>query len=262
MQHNIKTSVEKITPEIASLWLSNNIGNRPKSRNHIKDLADAMTHGRWKINGDAIRFSGSKLIDGQHRLEAVCLSGCAIESIVVRGIDAGCFDCIDTGKKRTTADTLGCMGFRNTTRLAAMLVMIDRYVTSRLDRFVTYSNVEIEELIKKYPDAPNSLMVKDKQKIKGLVSYSVVDACRYLFSKKDQDAAEDFMAKVLKGASVTQDSPEYVLRERLISNSLSKSKLSKEYVMMLFIKAWNHRRSGTVVKCLKYAEYETAPVIA
>lgn len=258
---NVTTTVETITPEIASKWLQNNVGNRPKSKNHIKQLADLMLEGKWKLNGDAIRFAGENLIDGQHRLEAVCLSQCSIESIVVRGIDPGCFDCIDAGKRRTTADTLGCMGFKNTTRLAAMLTMIDRYVTSRLDKSASYSNSEMEELAKKYPDATSEIVNADRVRIKGVVHPSVVDSCRYLFAKKDRAVMEQFMERVLKGAGINTGDPEYLLRERLIANSLAKSKLPKEYLMILFIKAWNARRAGVEMKNLRHTEGSAVPVI-
>lgn len=258
---NITTTIEIITPEIANIWLQSNNGNRPKSKSHIKQLADIMLAGGWKLNGDAIRFAGDTLIDGQHRLEAVRLSNCTIQSIVVRGIDPSCFDCIDAGKRRSTADTLGCMGFKNTTKLAAMLSMIDRYMTSRLDKVVHYSNAEMEELVNKYPDAPDEIIHDYKAKMRGLVSACVVDSCRYLFAKKDRNAMEQFMDRVLKGANISEGTPEYLLRERLIANSLSKSKLPKEYIMILFIKAWNARRAGIEMKALRHHEGSVIPVI-
>lgn len=258
---NITVQLETITPEIAREWLEKNIGNRPPSIPHAKSLAADMTAGRWKVNGDTIRLAGERIVDGQHRLMAVCMSGITIQTFVARGVAPEVFDTIDMGKRRTTADTLGCLGFKNTTRLAAMLVMIDRYVTSRLNRSVTYSNMDIEILSEKYAGASSMICNADKVRVKGLVHPSVVDACRYLFSQKDHDAACEFMDKVLRGRGIEQSDPEYLLRERIIANSLAKSKLSREYLMILFIKAWNARRSNVAMKTLRHIEGHDVPVI-
>jgi hypothetical protein len=39
-----------------------------------------------------------------------------------------------------------------------------------------------------------------------------------------------------------------------MKNNISKAKLSKTYVMALCIKAWNHARAGTKVRCLRWRE--------
>ena len=262
--NTMNVNLMTITPEWAQKTLDEkNTGNRPMNKSHVKALAKEMLRGTWKVNGDTICLNGSKLIDGQHRLAAVALSGVPITSLVVEGLPSDVFDTKDVGKRRSAADTLGTRGEQNACRLAASLVMIDRYVTCRMGRSVEYSNTEIEELLEKYPEARNS--VQTSTATKGLIFPSVLDACHYLFSRKDPELADEFVAKVLRGTGLEEGTPWYVLRERLVSNSLSKAKLSRTYMMALCIKAWNHARAGNKVKALRWREdgkaVESFPVV-
>jgi hypothetical protein len=51
-----------------------------------------------------------------------------------------------------------------------------------------------------------------------------------------------------------EESPWYILRERLVANSLSKAKLTKPYMMALCIKAWNIARRGGKAKLVRWRE--------
>lgn len=249
----MKAELKTITPEWASEILAEkNAGNRPMNRIHVETLAKEMRRGKWKVNGDTICLNGDRLIDGQHRLAAVVMSGMPIQSFVVEGLPSDVFDTIDVGKRRSAGDTLGVLGEKNTRCLAAVLALVDKYVTGRSEKSVTYTNTEIEELLKKYPNVRN--FVQSNGKSAGLIQQSILYACHYLFSQKDPDLADEFVEKVVSGAGLDVSSPWYVLRERLVSNSLSKGKLSRVYVMALCIKAWNHARSGTALKNLRWRE--------
>jgi hypothetical protein len=258
---NVKLTI--VTPEWAKETLKKNLGNRPLNAQHVDKLAKEMTNGRWKVNGDTICLNDNRIIDGQHRLHAVIQSGVTIETLVVEGLPSDVFDTKDVGKKRSAGDTLGVAGEQNAFRLAAALVMIDKYFTGRVEKTVTYSNTEIEELLIKYPEARKSIQTSIGNK--SLITPSVLDACHYLFSRKDEAMADQFVEKVLRGVALTEGSPWYVLRERLVNNSMSKAKLNKTYLMALCIKAWNHARSGTSVKILKFSQegsnIESFPII-
>ncbi len=239
----MKAELKTITPELANEMLEANTANRPLKEVQVATLAKEMKAGRWKVNGDMIRFSDSNvIIDGQHRLEAVVRSGITIQSWVMYGLPSDVFDTIDVGKRRSAGDTLACRGEQNACRLASMLVMIDKYMTGRMEISVSYSNTEIEGLLQKYPDVRKSLMTNLNNK--GLLLPSVLDACHYLFSKKDPVMTAVFMDKVYKGVGLEEDDPWYVLRERLLANSMAPAKLSKPLMMALCIKAWNAARQG------------------
>ena len=99
-----------ITPDIAKEMLLKNTNNRPVSEKHVRRLAKEITEDRWQLNGDTIRFNGTRLVDGQHRLLAVVKSGKAIETLVVDGLESDVFKTIDIGKIRSNGDTLAADG--------------------------------------------------------------------------------------------------------------------------------------------------------
>lgn len=249
----------EITPADAERMLMLNDGNRPFNKHHVSVLAREMKTGRWKVNGDTICLSGTRLIDGQHRLMAVIESGCTIQTLVVDGVAADVFDTKDVGRRRSAADTLAIRGESNTANLAAALAVIDRYMTSRLTVTVRYTNTEIEELLEKYPDVRGS--ITKGAYTKKLVPNSILTACHYLFAKKDSSLADQFVENLIDGNNLTEGSPVYILRERLLANALSKAKLPATYIMALIIKAWNATRSGSKIRLLKFLQDEDFPVV-
>lgn len=249
----MKITLQKITPELAALWLENNAGNRAISIAHVDRLKKEIVSGRWKVNGDAIRISKTgRVLDGQHRLTAIVKSGMEIDSLVLYDVDDNVFDTIDIGKRRSAGDTLGCIGEKNSYRLAAALILVDKYHTGTIEKGVTYSNGEILELLEKYPDVRDYIHTV----IRGvsLMPPAVIDACHYLFSRKDKTMADAFIQKLLRGSELDARDPVYVLRERLIQNSVSKAKLTKAHLFALCIRAWNHARSGNKINHLKLYE--------
>jgi len=249
----MKSELKTITPSVAKMLLENNIGNRAINAIHVDELAKEMKSGRWKINGDTIRIGATgRLLDGQHRLSAVVKTGITIQSWVIEGLPDDIFDTIDLVKRRSGGDTLGCLGEINAYRLNSALILVDKYMTGRVEKSLCYSNSEVKELLSKYPEVRNS--INSKVKGKKLILPSVMDACHYLFSQKDVVLAELFLERVLRGSGLEEGEPEYVLREKLVSNFLSKAKLNKAHVFALCIKAWNHRRAGNKIQHLKLNE--------
>jgi hypothetical protein len=257
----MKVELRTITPEVAKKMLESNRNNRPICASVVKYLAKEMSNGKWRKNGETISFSDNRLMDGQHRLMAVIKSGVTIKSLVVGGLADDVFESINTGKRRSASDVLSCTGEVNTRRLAAALAMIERYYTSRMQAATVYSNTEIKALLDKHPGVRDSIKKSHASKTTGLILPAVLDSCHYLFSQKDADAADDFIHKLVTGTGLQEGEPYYCLRERLIRNSLSKTKITRVYMMALCIKAWNAERQGSKLGTLKFAEGESFPII-
>lgn len=92
---------EKITPAQAKAWLDDpkvNHSNRTLRQDHVRFLAKEMAEGRWEPNNDAICFAkDGRLLNGQHRLSAIVLSGKPQELFVIRGMDEESFKVMDGG---------------------------------------------------------------------------------------------------------------------------------------------------------------------
>jgi hypothetical protein len=242
-----------ITPEIAAELLKKNTKNRPPNRKRIDEMAADMKEGRWKVNGDTICFSNTRLIDGQKRLMACVKSGTQFVTLVVEGLDDEVFDTKDIGQRRTTGDTLAVLGEQNAKELAATLGHIERYFIGKVEVNKTFNNAEIVDLFAKYPDA--GLSVTKAHWKPQLMPRSILAACHYLFSQKDQEMADNFVEQLKSGKNLQENTGLYLLRERLLRNTLNKkSKLENYYIYAITIKAWNSMRKNEVKKCLKWCE--------
>jgi hypothetical protein len=248
--HPITVKQQVITPEVARRMLDLNTNNRPLRKSHVEHLSREMKLGRWKVNGDTICLNGSRLIDGQHRLAACVESGCSFETLVVSGVDSDVFDTKDVGKKRTASDTLSVRGEINTALLAATLALVERYMTGRILSKLSFTNIEVEQALNKYPGVRESVY-RSKNRTR-LAPGSVVAACHYLFSQIDAEQADQFMGDIIGGHNLSPHDSVYMLRERLMNNAISKAKLKPEYIMALFIKTWNARRTGKMLRQLIY----------
>ena len=100
----------KIDPQKAMQLLEGNVGNRPPRKTYIQHLARQMMLGRWKLSPQPIVVTKSgRVIDGQHRLEGICLSGERIETClaVIDDKDAeAVFMVMDQGLARNVSDVL------------------------------------------------------------------------------------------------------------------------------------------------------------
>jgi hypothetical protein len=114
-----------ITPDMAEKMLQYNICNRPLSKSIVTNYSNMMKKGEWYFSHQAIAFSeddNSKLIlvDGQHRLAAVVLSGITTKfSVIYKAIQT---PYIDTARNRTFIDNLNI--FNNTTRYTKTMMGI------------------------------------------------------------------------------------------------------------------------------------------
>src|SRR5262245_52679298 len=116
--------LEVVTPRTAQAWLDQANGhNRRPRKSIIRKYALMMSRGQWhEDSGDPIRFdTHSHLIDGQHRLAAVVMSGVTMRFLVIRDINPEVFRVLDSGVPRSNGDLLYQMGASNQNGMASIL---------------------------------------------------------------------------------------------------------------------------------------------
>jgi hypothetical protein len=103
----IYINFELISPARAQEYLSKNrANNRGVSTTHVNKLAKEMTDGNWRPTHQGIAFDrNGKLIDGQHRLQAIIKSKKAVFIAVAYNVDPEIFDVIDWSKTRNATDS-------------------------------------------------------------------------------------------------------------------------------------------------------------
>jgi hypothetical protein len=127
----MKTQTKIITPEWAiDVLEKHNPRNRKLSEQTVQSYATDMKNGRWFLNHQGIAFDvNGDLLDGQHRLWAVVLSGKSIDMMVTtdlpvseekNGIVLASMDTIDRGRLRQNGQQMQlCHGIKNGAQVAA-----------------------------------------------------------------------------------------------------------------------------------------------
>jgi len=113
--------VEHITPAFAERVLeTKNAKNRKVKPANLKRLISSIDNGEWILTNQGIAFDADgNLLDGQHRLLAICKTGKTLPIMVARNMDPKIFNCVDTGTARTAADGLYIKGSAASKHLAA-----------------------------------------------------------------------------------------------------------------------------------------------
>lgn len=258
----MKTDVVMINPEMAERYLKRNLNNRPLSIAWANELSKRIKRNEWKLNGEAIKFSSDDyLLDGQHRLKAIILSGTPVPALVIRGVDRMSFDTMDQGKSRCASDILAINGEKNANLVAAAAKIVFLFKENKgapvFNNRVT--PIQIEKTLALYPEIRQSASIADKTK--KILLPSVAASLWVLFWQKDRELANEFFARLEDGASLTRHHPIKTLRDRLIVNSASITRLRQKELCAFVIKAWNAVRVGKEMRICKFTDDEKFPEI-
>lgn len=108
IQTNWKTAIELITPNLAEALLETNTENRKLRKSVVERYAQVMTLGDWLLTPEPIVIADTgRLLNGQHRLNAIIKSGANVRMFVVRNVSEQAFPAIDRGVSRTFSDAHG-----------------------------------------------------------------------------------------------------------------------------------------------------------
>ena len=247
--------IREIDPELAALWLMRNKHNRPVRERTVLEYAKAMQSGQWMMNGDAIRFDTSdNILDGQHRLMAIVESGVTITSIVISGLQPEVFQTIDRGAKRSIGDMLHVQGETDVNVLGGALGVLWSYEHEGWDSTggTPSSIADLRGLLERHPGIRDSLYFGRKVFGARLMSPSVAVAMHYIFHCKDAVLADTFFERLGDGVDLDRTSPIRFLRERLMANATSKSKLQRNELKALVVIAWNYTRDNRAMHQLRW----------
>lgn len=109
---SLSASIELITPEKAVEILSRMVDNRHPNERRVREYAQRMLSGEWRIS-DPIKFdTEDRLYDGQHRVMAVVKAGIPVEFAVIRNMPTNAKLYCDMGQARSTLHIANIMGLR------------------------------------------------------------------------------------------------------------------------------------------------------
>lgn len=243
-----------VTPELAQQWLGANDKNRPVRKTRVAVYAREMREGRWKLNGEAIKWSkDGRLLDGQHRLFACIEAGVPFETDVRFGLDDEVFTTLDRAAKRTAGDNLALLGEANADVLAAAIKKLVQMQRGMLFQYGPGAHVSNDEIVKALEQHQAIRMsVPYARKVGRLAPPSLITFMHYLFTQTDRTLANWFMDSLGSGIGLQSTHGVYHLRQRLERNLIMKAKLPEREVAALMIKAWNSHVEGRKVRSLRW----------
>jgi hypothetical protein len=240
----INSEVITVNPERAKLWLMHNTGNRKLSKDRINKYVRDINAGLWRLNGESIKISDRGIVlDGQHRLEAIVLSGKSIETVVIFGIphERGVFETIDAGLPRSASDAMRVEGMKYATVIPSVVRAIANYDSGTTwDR--SMSHVEVKSIIDgDYDNFERAAKAADA--MKHIVVPSVWGAFYYMAARRWPESMANFHEQSSHMINISSGSPVIALN-RSLSLMPKKSKADKNKIIERCIVAFNAHLQG------------------
>lgn len=241
-----------VTPEMAKEWLDTRYKDeRTLREGKLKAMVRDMMTGHWLFAGDPIRFneSNGKLMDGQHRLSAIVVSGVGQEFPILN-LPEETRATFDTGSARTLGDLLQLGGHVHGRIVAAITRRLVIHFTSDQigsgGRFVP-SRLECVDFIEKNKDelylAVNVAMKVVRNRLP--MAPSAVGAAYFLCGQKDREQAEYFFDHLATGIGLEENSPITALRGRALRAVTSTGRpMAPDDSFRFTLQAWNLYRAG------------------
>lgn len=245
----------QMSPELAQELLKVNTHNRKLSEDRVREYARDMERGHWPYNGESVKIAeDGTVIDGQHRLEAIVLSGATVEVELITGLPLEVQVTVDTGRRRSVGDTLTLQGEHYSRNLAAIITKVWQWDRKNY-RFTARpapTAAEALETLEKYPTLRRSAELGHRVALSFRPARaSVLGTAHHLFLRIDPDATALFMAQLETGADLEAGHPVLALRNRFTQDRVQQRAIPFHVGVGCCIRAWNATRAGeplTIVK--------------
>lgn len=262
-----------VDPDTAVRWLTQNVNNRRMKKSIVRFYVDQMKAGRWAADApEAISFDqDGKLINGQHRLEAIVEADQPQRLLVAWGVRRETRLLLDTGTPRTGADAIAMTwpdlrGDKPPIYAAAIRGLEiweaspgggpHEHIAQRIP------NRELVELYPKYAQRFEQLYPTaeaiHQAGVRGGTGLWLT--MLYRFAALSHDHTVAFADKVASGAGLPERSPILALRDRLNRMPIGETKLRRQLVARLIVYAWNGWRQGRKMARLQLRDEYLFPI--
>lgn len=241
-----------VTPKKAAEFLGANQGNRNMRKAVIATYARDMAAGDWMTTGDSIKFDwNGRLIDGQHRLEAILAADTPVQMVVVKGLEPRVQDVLDVNSRRSAADALRFNGvLHNVNELAgaariakarALGIVVS---ASSAHTPVTMSNSEVLSWIHNNPGiVPAAALARRTYKTIGATP-SALTYCIWELEKIDPVAAVEFFTSTADFRTDGRNDPRSTLLRAFNTLRERKQHMTAGVQILYIFRAWNAWRDG------------------
>ena len=204
---------------------------------HVEAMARDIAAGRWMFNAQPICFArNGRLLNGQHRLNAVIAAGQPVEVLVLRGLDEAAYETYDMHRQRGPQidDLLEGCGDRALVAAAAGLLWRREMRPIGAGSGARPTAAELRAVVERYPD-----LVRFRgwgRKVGALLRSSVAIYLAIAIRRDDPELGEIFLERLETGAELPPSHPILKLRERL--RDLRQAKAAPGVVIDETLKVW------------------------
>ena len=244
----MKYSMQKIGPKEALKLLEGNDANRGIKKVHLEWLRLQMNEDKWRPQtGESIKISKTgKLIDGQHRLNAIVKSGKTYEFLVVTDLEDEVYTVIDSGVSRTGGDALHVLGVSSAYSLSAIIRAYSSLELKDFDGGKNVKRINSEDIVNMYKTNPVQWEALNNKAGNLYVSFHRTLTQKFIgswykyLSERAPEKAEEFFSKLCLGVNIktTIDSVG-VYRDWLIDMKMNRMRQTSKDRNGYFILAWN-----------------------
>lgn len=262
----------EVSPQNAEALLESNDGNRRLSTMSVVKYAKLMTDGEWRLNGETVKIStegergGSeslgRLLDGQHRMEAIIRCGIPQAITLAIGVKPELFKTIDCGRSRDASDILNIAGYKNTNVLAAALrhmLVIQESESGNYSRR-SIPPQYILDAANRWPQMRH--FTSRARLVQTIIPASLATCFMYLTTHADIEKSLSFFAKIATGVELSEYSGIRLLRELMMKYKQQHLQLDKRSMLAYTILAWNSHYNDVDVRTIKWITNEPFPIIA
>ncbi len=255
---------ERVTVKMAKEFLDSCRENQRRiNPRHVTEVADAILMGRWRYNGESIKFDiEGCMIDGQHRCFAAIKAGKSFISDIVYGLPVDAYYTIDyKQKQRSMGDILKIEGEQNTCRLASALAWNIAYnansiVSSGKKAGIAPDAIQISAELKHHPKMRDSASYVSN--CRHLMGTGPLAFLHYLFGRKDSEKANEFFDQLATGENLSKTNPVLYIRKVLLEDKIqNKAKLPIGEKMAYVIKGWNVLRNGKIANSVNSIKWKS-----
>ena len=257
IKKQVKAEWVEVTPAMATALLDANSHNR-RLREAVADgYARDMAADRWDVNGETIKICiDGRLIDGQHRLEAIEITGISAVCLVVTGLPIEAQKTTDIGSRRSYADTLRWEDVKNEDAVSAIVRRVALWKAGYRVKSGRYKPTE-PEMSETFATVPGIAEAAEfgVAHAKGAgIPPAQLGFAYWLLAGIDATAATWFMQRIADGAGLQLGHPVLVFRDRLRRERdalRGRGSVSPDLILALLIKAWNAYRAGDSITKLQ-----------
>ena len=264
LKHNIRPQIGKAGT------------NRPQVTGSVADLlrdilgADyaksrGMTHlADWQFNHQGIAFDvDGKLIDGQHRLEAIVRAdkidpGIQVPIMITWNLPPASNEKIDLARRRNTGTFLAMEGFASSPRLNTILKNIWLYETTNFDAPISGAHwnqipnlATVRATLAEHPLAKDACAIGGQ--LQSILTASAAGAGWTICSERYPEAMNmEFVAGLKSGASLAEGDPRLAVRNWAMNRKMLHKRAVPFVHLAIYFKAFRAFRLGQSIDTVSF----------